>query len=856
MKSENIRQAILLAAALSGLAVRGFACGPFFPNNLLVGGDQAVLQPPIADFQRELARLKLPVARLHAKAPAAGQKYYEQSAELEMNDLAVALMREKVPSEQATVIMQAHLAERMKLNAFLKAREAWAHFYSGGFYDADGYHRLPNTNPPPVFPALAVTPGLPREFALYFQGAIAWQDDAGWTPCEYWNQLLELPPAKRHFKSTWAAFMLGKFYANRTNDIADHEALKYFEQVRALAKDGFADSSGLATASAGEEARIYLRRNNYEAAIELYLEQLAAGDDTAVNSLRFSAARAVAETNSTPAQLRILARNPRARRVITAYLISRNPYDDPREAQTDPAARLFFDRTTAWLEAVESADVTDVESASEFALAAYQASQMEIAQRWVNRAGSDSVAQWLQAKLLMRAGKIDEAAKLLAKVSRNFPRELPGTNAPAGFAQSLRISVNHDYSEDIAIGRQSLGELGVLHLARREYVGSLDALLRSGYWMDAAYVAEWVLTADELKGYVDHNWAGSAAKTNGEFANDYDYRWGAFDVQERIRWLLARRLADAGRYDEARPYFPAQWRTQLDAFTQKLRDSRNESLFGRQRAFALMAAAVQMRTNGMELVGTELAPDWFIEGGDFEDGVTWRGRAAKPPGGKVNVASDDEIGRAVRHDVQPNERWHYRAVALQMRYQAADLAWEVAQSLPDNADETARFLCIAGTWLKKINPPAADKFYKALVNRCRHTAIGAQADRMRWFPVLDVNGNPRPWPPPMRIPTESADTSLSNSTDRVFVVRPAGEKTYIVHAGDTLATIAQEAGTTVKALTEANPNLAAGRLRVGQVIFIPGPMADQAGANSAPEAPVTTESNSATAPAISPPPPR
>ena len=40
-----------------------------------------------------------------------------------MTDLAAALKREKISSEQATVIMQAHLAERMKLNAFLKAQD-------------------------------------------------------------------------------------------------------------------------------------------------------------------------------------------------------------------------------------------------------------------------------------------------------------------------------------------------------------------------------------------------------------------------------------------------------------------------------------------------------------------------------------------------------------------------------------------------------------------------------------------------------------------------------------------------------------------------------------------------------------
>ena len=65
--------------------------------------------------------------------------------------------------------------------------------------------------------------------------------------------------------------------------------------------------------------------------------------------------------------------------------------------------------------------------------------------------------------------------------------------------------------------------------------------------------------------------------------------------------------------------------------------------------------------------------------------------------------------------------------------------------MPDNSDETARVLCEAGGWLKYRDPKAADRFYKALVRRCRKTDIGEQANRMHWFPVINAGGNPEPW---------------------------------------------------------------------------------------------------------------
>jgi photosystem II stability/assembly factor-like uncharacterized protein/tetratricopeptide (TPR) repeat protein len=720
LKLKKFRAAIFPAIIFFWGAGKTSACGPFFPNNLLDAGDQAVLQAPVTDFRRELERMKLVTANTRAIPPAGGQQFHDQSSEVEMTDLAAALKRGKISSGQAAAIMQAHLAERMKLNAFLSARA--------------------KTNPPPVFPDVAVTPGLPREFADYFEGAIAWHNGGGWPAAKPWERLLQLPPLERHFKSTWAAFMLAQYYDGTTNDLTGDKAMKYFDQVRALAKDGFADSPGLATASIGGEARIFLRRKNYERAIELYLEQFAAGNDSAVNSLRFTAARAAAETNLTPAQLKSLALNPRTRRVITAYLISRNPYIDPHEAETDPQAKQFFDRTTAWLEAVESAGVKDVESACQFALAAYQASRMEIAQRWINRAGSEPVAQWLQAKLFMRSGKIAGAAKLLAKLSRRFPQEPPGTNAPASLEENLYVTVNPVWNDSIPIGRQAFGELGALHLARREYTGALDALLRSGYWMDAAYVAERVLTVEELKTYVDREWqAVMPAETAKETVERHDGDWRPTNIRQEIRYLLARRLARINRDNEARQYFPAGTRLKFDALMAALCITRDESLPRDQRAKALYAASWMTRTNGMELFGTEAEPDWLGSGGSYNwGGVSVASRTNESF--KILGATSDELNRARKHAPDPDARFHYR-------YQAATLAFEAAQLMPDNSNETARVLCTAGSWIKYLDPKKADPIYKTLVRRCGKTAIGRQADLMRWFPVLDAAGNPIPYKP-------------------------------------------------------------------------------------------------------------
>jgi nucleoid-associated protein YgaU len=198
--------------------------------------------------------------------------------------------------------------------------------------------------------------------------------------------------------------------------------------------------------------------------------------------------------------------------------------------------------------------------------------------------------------------------------------------------------------------------------------------------------------------------------------------------------------------------------------------------------------------------------------------VTWEERASNGVAAEVVAASAEEIQRAARHGTDPNQRFHYR-------YQATLLAWEAAKLMPNNSDETARMLCTAGSWLKQRDPETADFFYKMLVRRCRKTAIGDQADRMRWFPVLDEAGNPLPWKPRLETIAPPAPGEIPPD-DETSGDYPLPGKPYIIHRGDSLADIARAVtalGTpvTVKEILAANDGLNVAQLQIGQKILIP-----------------------------------
>jgi len=182
----------------------------------------------------------------------------------------------------------------------------------------------------------------------------------------------------------------------------------------------------------------------------------------------------------------------------------------------------------------------------------------------------------------------------------------------------------------------------------------------------------------------------------------------------------------------ARAYFPDGLQPTYDELMANLKRGENESLPPADRASGWFEGAKLLRKQGIELIGTEMEPDWHLTDGSFERGLTVASRTNGCS--KVLAPSADELSRARRHHADPEERFHYR-------YQAAFIALQAASQLPDNSDHKAHILHTAGTWLKDSDPQTADIFYKHLVRRCRKTALGSAADVKRWFPALDGDGN-------------------------------------------------------------------------------------------------------------------
>jgi hypothetical protein len=569
-----------------------------------------------------------------------------------------------------------------------------------------------NDNPPPRprAPELKVPAGLPGEFADYLAGAIAFHQGDLQRAHEAWERLLNRPAAERRYRSTWAAFMLGRASVEKT----PADAVRWFERTRELAaQEGFPDPLGLAAASLGWQAKAELARRHPADALALYLRQMKTGDPSAVPSIR-AVSRKLLED---PAALKAVAASNEARPIMTAYVLSRwdrVDYDGPLDAA--PARK--------WLEALRAARVDAVPDADRLAWVCYRAGDFAAAGEWAKRARGDApMARWIEAKLLMRAGKLEEAERVLLQV------RLPQRPAP-----------DHDlfqaYENGVqpAVQPRAHGDSAASLLARGEYASSLSMLLLGGYWSDAAYVAERVLTTDELTKYADQGWpVALASHRPDDYGDDWSALYGGLVSPSRermaydLRYLAGRRLVREGRYAEAEKFLPKTLAVPLKTLAGAVAEGRDAKRPAAERARSLFKAACMMRYQGLALMGTELEPDWFLYEAQYELDPYADARAAAKAG--PLGPTQDEKARARKSRLDPNKRFHYR-------YRGMSLAQEAASLLPDG-DEKARMLVSAGNWVEGRDPQAVRPLYDALQSCCANTDAARRAKRANAIPNLE-----------------------------------------------------------------------------------------------------------------------
>ncbi|WP_019467423.1 hypothetical protein [Dyella japonica] len=713
----------IVAAVVAGLAgAVAWACGPMFPNQLLDQREATLKFVPQNSFAFEAQHLLPATDKLVGSEPPPYGGDDKKGDDAEATSLGVSV---------------AQLARIKTLRDLHTGDEA---FEQGK--------------------------DLPADLRAYVAGALDFTRDQQDEAAARFEQVLALPPDQAKLRSVWAAYMLGRIHAEKAHDAASNAAVfqreraaaaKAFELARTRAVDGASDTQGLAVSSFGEEARLYLydhgaqcswgdlygtpadavdgadsasdneadrhaptkdagcgnglTADDLKRAITLYAAQAGHQSDSAVNSLA-----AVADFSMRQPHLADqLIDSPVPQRLLVAYVLARmgGESDDTAANATKPK---IDPRLTALVQAIEKRGLDHVAGADRLASLAYQVGNYDLATRLVDKS-SGPLAEWVRAKLALQKGDMAAANAAYAAAAKAFPK-----------ADDPQAAIEPANAQLIS------GEHGVLALARGEYVVAMGHLYDAGlavggdgnqydeygdtagtgYGNDAMYVAERVLTTDELKAFVDARAPASPVPERKKDEHGYELS-APFPLADNLRYVLGRRLMRAGRYDEALSYLPADddirigsydenhtlkpagLRSKARAYAQALGNSKH-AWTDIGKAQGLYAAAVIAREDGMEILGYEQSPDFHDNGGSFQGGS---GQA--PDSLKQAYVTDGERQRYAESVAKPDYRFHYRYIAADEASQAADL-------LPPRSQAFAAVLCQATGWMLDGPPDYEDHY--------------------------------------------------------------------------------------------------------------------------------------------------
>lgn len=677
--------AIGIVLALAGAVT--WACGPWFPTQMLDDRDATLKAVPQNTFAFEAAHL------------------------LPATDTLAAVETPPYGEPEAKPDLPADQAQRVK--ALADSETGASAFDAGKDLPDDVRHYVAGAVD--WKRAIADCPGAPEsEYgeSLSKPPCDSFDADALASAQAHFEAVTALAPDQAKARGAWAAYMLGEVHALGAARAAGTPAFatergaatKAFQDTRARVLAGASDAQGLAVASFGEEARQHLYAGakaclwvdmvkgddciadlapaDLKHAIALYAAQAGHGSTGAVESLAAIAAAVLGE----PDQAAALVDGPVSQRLLVAYALGRV---SPQSTDGKPDPTL-----TALLDAIARVAPDKVAAADRLASLTYELGRYDDAEKLLGHADG-ALASWVRAKLALRKGDRNAAALAYAEAAKAFPR----TDDPKAALEPASV-------------HQLMGERGVLALARGDYVEAMTRVFEAatavggdgnvygedgegvgtGFGNDLMYIGERVLTVDELKTFVDAN---AASASPAPKADDKNAAASSLTLGDRLRWMLARRLMRAGRFDDAFAYFPSgmdkryaevDLRGTAKAYAGAVHDG-DHRWTDIGKAEARFAAAKIAREQGMEILGFEQGPDYTDNGGSFPGGS---GQSAETLKGDLVTAGERQ--RFGDSSAQPDRRFHYRYVAADKAVSAADL-------LPPRSQAFAATLCVAASWM-------------------------------------------------------------------------------------------------------------------------------------------------------------
>ena len=587
-------------------------------------------------------------------------------------EFAQALTLSKLGADRQRELLKIYSMAETNFLAFTQERDDynyrryWSRY---GLYDFPEKPRLSLME----FPS-----DMPEEFLFFLDGLQHFYNDEPEAAREHWEKLEALPLNRKTYCANWGRVFMAESYA----DTDPYKTLKELEDLRGELYKKALNDHKLAACLLRFEAAAYVAVTNYPQAMNCYF---------ALNLLGFrneEMVRRIADLilRSTGVDLKIAARS-KAVAAMTTYHAA-TFYSDLRLLTLNDEDKSLIRN---WLQVLKT-EAGFKEVADLAAVAAYRIGDAALIKEAIDSAGVMApFAAWILAKTKLQRSDRKGAMSDLAIIFYSF------TDPPA----PLKEEVGH--------------ELALLYLSDGIYKEAIRVTVQNGDWQETSYIAEDVLSLDELKELVVY------LERQGKNEDQ---------MEAKLRYLFARRLARAGRLKEALAYFPRLPRTHAEQILASLEMGANSSLTPMERGAAYSDAARAVYYGGEPLYAAENAPDWLInEGREFCNGL-WQRQLKSRRGSQLAPFSADEEKRVQKNTPNLSARDFCLGSAVSQ-------AWLAVELLPDDSEPLAEILCEAGKWTENCDIDTSRRFYETLVTRCQGTKLGQEAQSLRWFPQED-----------------------------------------------------------------------------------------------------------------------
>lgn len=387
----------------------------------------------------------------------------------------------------------------------------------------------------------------------------------------------------------------------------------------------------------------------------------------------------------------------------------------------DPLAREFLaiiDRSPRFDKMIGN---YKLRSADIRACHAYAKGDMVLARNYLKKLEKPTLLSvYIEAKLARHTGNTFLATRKLRQWLKMAEKATPVDKNDLIDVYDYRVKINAE--KDVC------GLLGSALVFRHNFQEAAEYFYRANSETDLHLILERFFTLDEAAAFVE--------------------KLGKSRQDNQYKYLVSRRAFRESNFELAARYLPENELPNLKNYIAFMEQCNNTKLDADSRAIALYNAAKILRYHGMELAGTQEAPDYFPGGYgtglpyDHCDNCRYNKflgrwtlcREHMADHGNDSTMSFPGFNAPKDHrNIPQTQRYHYR-------YGAARLAMK-AGNLAKDDDLRAIIYIFGGNCLRHTSVPEADIFYKMLVNECKKSLLSKLADHERWFPTANTTMN-------------------------------------------------------------------------------------------------------------------